>query len=283
MPARPFTLPSSTHSRGRRLNRGLAAAAASGLGLVLLAGPAGAHVTVGADDNHQGASDAVLTFRVPNEEDAATTVKVVVTFPTKDPLPSVKPGPKPGWAVSAKTVTFAQPIKTDDGTLTSGVGQVTWTAKSPAEGIPVGGFDSFTVLVGPLPDQATEMAFPTTQTYSDGKTVAWIEPTPPGGTAPEHPAPLLALADATADATASPSASGAADGGSATASAPATPASGASAAADAPTVSAAFGGEFATKSDVSTGRTLGLVGLVLGALGLLAGGAAFARSGRGKA
>ena len=262
--------------------RVLAAAGVAVVGLVLVAGPASAHVTVGADDNHQGASDSVLTFRVPNEEDAATTVKVVVTFPTKDPLPSVKPGPKPGWTVTTKTVTFATPIKTDDGTLTSGVGQVTWTAKSAADGIPVGGFDSFTVLVGPLPDQATELAFPTTQTYSDGKTVAWIEPTPAGGTAPEHPAPVLALAPAAAgsDAGTSASPTASADAGAAGASAAATPA--ASAAADAPAVSAASTGEFASKSDVSTGRTLGLVGLVLGALGLLVGGAAFARSGRGK-
>jgi len=259
--------------------RVLAAAGVAVVGLVLVAGPASAHVTVGADDNHQGASDSVLTFRVPNEEDAATTVKVVVTFPAKDPLPSVKPGPKPGWTVTTKTVTFATPIKTDDGTLTSGVGQVTWTAKSPADGIPVGGFDSFTVLVGPLPDKATELAFPTTQTYSDGKTVAWIEPTPSGGTAPEHPAPVLALAEAAAGTVAGTAASPAAsaDAGAGVAASPA-----ASAAADAPAVSAASSGEFASTSDVSTSRTLGLVGLVLGALGLLVGGAAFARSGRGK-
>ena len=63
-------------------------AAASAVGAIvtlLLASPAGAHVTVAADDSTKGAEDAILTFRVPNEEDDAVTVKVDIKFPTQEP------------------------------------------------------------------------------------------------------------------------------------------------------------------------------------------------------
>jgi uncharacterized protein YcnI len=251
---------------------------------LLIAGPASAHVTIGADDNHQGAPDAVLTFRVPNEEDSASTVKVQISFPVKDPIASVKPASKPGWTVTTKTVTFAQPITTDDGTLTSGVGQVTWTAASTAQGTPPGGFDAFSVLVGPLPEKATSLAFPTVQTYSDGTSVGWVEPTVEGGDEPEHPAPVLALATGGGGVVAPEPAESASESAQ-----PSAPSVASTAAAASPTPqpigqTAADGatatGDFATKSDAATGRTLGTVGLVLGALGLIAGAAAFVRSGR---
>lgn len=155
--------------------------------------PAAAHVTVSADDATRKASDAVVTFRVPNEKDDAATTKVTVTLPTKDPIASVSPVPLPGWTVATTSVTFAKPITTDDGTITTGVGTVTWTATGA--GIPVGQAGLFQLLVGPLPDAAT-VAFPTRQTYSDGSVVAWVEPTLPGQPQPDHPAPLLELTNA---------------------------------------------------------------------------------------
>jgi uncharacterized protein YcnI len=256
------------------------ATAVLGAAAVLLAGPADAHVTVGADDNQQGTPDTVLSFRVPNENEKATTVKVQISFPVKDPIASVKPAPKPGWTITTKTVTFPTPITTDDGTLTSGIGQVTWTATAAAQGTPAGSFDAFDVLVGPLPQKATSLAFPTVQTYSDGSSVGWVEPEATSGDEPEHPVPVLALASASGAVTepeAAPSVAAAA-AASADAAGPSVEASAAAAPVAAAPVAAA--GDYATKSDAASGRTLGLVGLVLGALGLVAGGAAFVRSGR---
>ena len=155
------------------------------LAVLALAAPASAHVTVAADDSTRAADDAILTFRVPNEEDKAVTVKVDIKFPTKNPIASVKPAPKPGWTITTKTVKFNPPIKTDDGTITDGVGEVIYTATSPANGIPVGGFEAFQILVGPLPDAAT-VAFPTVQTYSSGKVVRWIEPVTDPANPPEN-------------------------------------------------------------------------------------------------
>lgn len=194
--------PATGRRAGRLRRRGLAVLAVTAAATLLLAGPASAHVTVGADDAHQGAADSVLTFRVPNEEDGASTVKVAVSFPKENPLASVKPSPKPGWTVTTTTTTFATPITTDDGTLTEGVSQVVWTASSPTAAIPAGQFDSFQVLVGPLPDKATSLSFPTVQTYSTGRSVSWIQPATDPAHEPDNPAPTLHLLAAAPAATA---------------------------------------------------------------------------------
>ena len=248
------------------------ASAVSVAAVLLVAGPAGAHVTISSDDSTRGASDAILTFRVPNEEDAAVTTKIDIKFPTKDPIASVKPAPKQGWTVTTKQVTFKQPIKTDDGTITSGVGEVVYTAKSASDGIPVGGFEAFQILVGPLPDSA-DVAFPTVQTYSNGKTAAWVEPVTDPNTPPDNPAPVLALSAAGGT-----SASAATPGPTAAA----TPAPTVASAAAAPAAVTDLSG-YATTSDASNAKTLGIIGIVVGILGLLAGAFGLARSRRAAA
>ena len=240
--------------RARRLGlRAGAVALASAVALLALALPASAHITVSSDDAHQGASDAVLSFRVPNEEDTATTVKVAITFPKKTPLASVKPALVPGWTATTTPVTFNPPIKTDDGTITTGVGQVTYTASSAATSIPVGGFADFQVLVGPLPDKAADLAFPTLQTYSNGKVVSWVQPVTDPNNPPDNPAPVLQLVPAAAS-------------GAAMASSSASPSVMASPAA----TDSAMAKSMATTSQVSGVRTLAVTALVLAVLGILA-------------
>jgi periplasmic copper chaperone A len=239
-------------SCSRHALRGSAGAVFTAVALLGLAVPAGAHVTVVADDATKAADDATLTFRVPNERDDAVTMRLDIKFPTKNPIASVKPEPKTGWTVTMKSVTFNPPIKTDDGNITSGVGEVVYTATSKAFGIPVNQADAFHLLVGPLPD-TDSVAFPTVQTYSNGKVVSWVEPVTDPANPPENPAPVLALVAATASET-SPSAS----------STPGSPPS--VAATPAPGLPA-----YATTSQSDTARNLGIVGIVLGALGLLAG------------
>jgi uncharacterized protein YcnI len=243
-------------SRSVRARRGSAVAIIATITLLGLAVPASAHVTVAADDATKAADDATVTFRVPNERDDAVTTKVDIHFPTKNPIASVKPEPKPGWTVTMKTVKFNPPIKTDDGTITSGVGEVVYTATSKATGIPVNQADSFQILVGPLPD-TDSVAFPTLQTYSNGQVVSWIEPVTDPANPPENPAPVLTLA-APADSDASPS--------------PAASTSPSTAATPAADLSA-----FATTSEVDTARNLGIAGIIIGALGLLAGAFAISR------
>jgi len=253
------TLDSMHPSRRRTAARLSSAAVLGAVALLALALPAGAHVTVASDDPARGAADAILTFRVPNEEDAASTVKIDIKFPVKNPIAAVKPAAKAGWTVTAKTVPFDPPIKTDDGTITSGTGEVIYTANTPADGIAPGQFASFQILVGPLPDAAS-LQFPTVQTYSNGKVASWVDPVTDPNHLPAAAAPILTL-------------TAAADTGST-----ATPAPGSTMGNSA----SGPGSSMSSSMNMSDGtaRGLGTAGLVVGALGLLVGGFGLLRARR---
>jgi uncharacterized protein len=165
------------------------------LGLVgAVAGPASAHVTVRADDAKAGGY-AKLTFRVPDESADARTVQVRVDLPTDAPFASVSVEPQPGWTWTSTEGTLPKPITTDDGdTVTRAVTSITW--KAAGAGLRPGEFGEFALSVGPLPDRPA-LAFPATQTYSDGQVVRWDEVTPAGGAEPEHPSPTVTLTAAT--------------------------------------------------------------------------------------
>ncbi|MFJ1730244.1 YcnI family protein [Streptomyces sp. NPDC088254] len=217
--------------------------ALSAAGLLAAAGVASAHVTVHPDSYAKGATDGVLTFRVPNEEDGASTTKVQVFLPTDHPVLGVLVSPQDGWTAKVTNTKLKTPVKTDDGTITDAVSEITWSGGK----IGPGHYEDFNVAFGQLPDDTDRLAFKTLQSYSDGKTVRWIEE-PTGGDEPENPAPVLKLTAKAAEGRTA----------SATSSAPAK--SGANSTSSA--------------SDDSTARGLGVAGLVVGVLGLAA--AAFA-------
>ncbi|MFT4082613.1 MAG: YcnI family protein [Nocardioides sp.] len=161
------------------LRAGLGAAAAGAV--LLIAGPASAHVTVNPSEA-PGGGYAKLTFRVPTESDTASTTKLKVVFPTDPGFASVSLKPHPGWRA----------VVTRSG---EDVSAVTWTARSTAAAIKPGQFDEFDISLGPLPDSG-EVVFKALQSYSDGSVVRWIE-TPAAGQSDdvelEHPAPTLTL------------------------------------------------------------------------------------------
>jgi uncharacterized protein YcnI len=161
--------------------------------VVLGATVAGAHVTVVPDNAPKGGSE-ILSFSVPNEEQAASTVGVEVLLPTKNPIASVSTKPMPGWTVSAEKTKLSKPVTTDDGQVTEAVSKITWTATDG--GLKPGEFDLFTVSAGPLPTNTNKLTFKVIQSYSDGTTVNWIEATVKGAPEPEHPAPVLTLTKA---------------------------------------------------------------------------------------
>jgi uncharacterized protein YcnI len=160
------------------------------------AGPAWAHVTVNPKEAAQGGY-AKLAFRVPNEKDSASTVKLEVTIPTAAPIASVSVKPVAGWTAKTETAKLATPVKTDDGELTEGVSKITWTAANTAAAIAPGQFQEFEISAGPLPE-VDQIVFKSLQTYSDGEIVRWIEE-PAAGAEPEHPAPVLKLTKAAAE------------------------------------------------------------------------------------
>ncbi|MFJ2826919.1 YcnI family protein [Streptomyces sp. NPDC087263] len=233
--------PIRTTLRRAGLVAGLTSAA-----VLAAAGAAFAHVTVHPESYAKGATDGVLTFRVPNEEDTASTTKVQVYLPTDHPVLGVLVTPQEGWTAQVTTTKLKTPVKTDDGSITEAVSEITWTGGR----IRHGEYQDFNVAFGQLPDDVNQLTFKTLQTYSDGKVVRWIEEAEQGGEEPENPAPALTL-------TAKP----AADSGETASS----------------TSDSASTAESSTSSSDSTARGLGIAGLVVGVLGLLAAGFALVR------
>jgi uncharacterized protein YcnI len=173
-------MPSPLTAPTRALFTVAATGVALGIGLTSGTGPASAHVHAEADDPAPG-STAVVTFRVPGEsENGSLTTRLSVTLPD---VASARTEVMPGWSAALDRDTAA-------GTVRS----VTWTA-DPRIGISSDQFALFRVSVK-LPD-GDSVAFPTTQTYSDGTVVRWDQaPTPDGGE-PDYPVPTLSLAGAT--------------------------------------------------------------------------------------
>ncbi|WP_328827458.1 MULTISPECIES: YcnI family protein [unclassified Streptomyces] len=238
------------------LRRAGTVAALATAGVLAAAGVASAHVTVHPESYAKGATDGVLTFRVPNEEDKASTTKVQVYLPTDHPVLGVLVTPQNGWTAKVTTSKLKTPVKTDDGTITDAVSQITWTGGK----IGAGQYEDFNVAFGQLPDDTDQLAFKTLQTYSDGNVVRWIEEAAAGDDEPENPAPVLKLtAKESEDGDATPAASASAAAGSAKSGSDASSSSSAS------------------DSD-STARGLGIAGLIVGVLGLAAGAFAIVRS-----
>jgi uncharacterized protein YcnI len=141
-----------------------------------------AHVTLQPNEAAAGAFTR-LNVRVPNEQDTASTTKVDLQLPDGFAFASYEP--VPGWTVKVKTAKLAQPIKTDDGEVTEGVKQITWTSK---RGIPPGAFQDFGLSVQ-VPGKAGDtLTFKALQTYSNGEVVRWIGPD-----GSDNPAPTVSV------------------------------------------------------------------------------------------
>ena len=94
-----------------------------------------------------------------------------------------------GWQVQVRKAALPKPITTDDGTFTSTVSEIDWTAGS----IPVGQFGEFNVLAQGIPTGTSQLVFKAIQTYADGSVVSWIEVPDKAVPDPEHPAPSITL------------------------------------------------------------------------------------------
>lgn len=184
--------------RARTLRRTAIVGAASAAAVLLFAGPALAHVTISPDSAPAGGT-AELTFRVPNEEAKAYTVKIDVQIPTDHPIAQLLVKPVTGWTATVKTITLAKPVTTDDGTFNQAVSEVIWSGGK----ILPGQFQDFSISADPLPTGIGQMTFKAIQTYSNGDIVRWIDVSQPGQPEPDHPAPVLTLTTSKAPATTS--------------------------------------------------------------------------------
>jgi periplasmic copper chaperone A len=210
---------------------------------VLLAAPvAAAHVTLNPREWEAGGF-AKFDVRVPNERDNADTTRVVMRFP--DEILSASFQDVPGWDRQVEMAQLDQPIEIEGEQITEKIGTVTWSGGT----IEPGEFQEFGVSFQ-VPEDAepgTALAFPSIQTYSNGERVRWIGPEES-----DEPAPTVTVLEAP-------------------------PEEGEPAATETPAATPAPAS--AESEDEGGSDTLSIVALIVGALGLLAGGFALLRSG----
>lgn len=177
------------------LRRALSAGATGLLGLTVVvagAGAASAHVTVDPAEAEAGGY-TLLTFRVPNESDTASTTELEVDLPTDTPFAHVSVEPVPGWTATVTTTELDEPVSVHGAEVTEAVDTVTWTADDAGAAIAPGEFRRFTVSAGPVPEVGS-IVLPAHQTYSGGEVVSWAE-VAEGDGEPALPAPVLTVAD----------------------------------------------------------------------------------------
>jgi len=176
------------------VRRGPAALIAlAGAAALALAAPLAASAHVSLDENTaEAGSYALLTLKVPNESDTASTTSVTLTLPADTPFTSVRTVPVAGWSAELVRTTLPEPVTVGDGEITEAVTSIVWTAVDGA-GIADGQLGLFPVSLGPVPDVGS-VVLPVDQGYSDGTVVSWSD-TAEGA---EHPAPVLYVNDAPA-------------------------------------------------------------------------------------
>jgi periplasmic copper chaperone A len=225
---------------------------------LLVPASAQAHISLHPNTIPAGAF-ATLDVRVPGEIEGAYVKKVDVLFPQG--FTGVDYENVVGWSVKVIESKLATPIKEDGETVDTEVSQIVWTWTGPLGKVDNGQFIDFPLSLA-IPDDAAgkPLEFRTVQTYSDGMAVHWIEPS----LSAEHPSPRInvtakggVIEDIAGD-EAGPEAGQTA--GSAAASTPAPVA--------------------AKSSSGGASKGLGIVALILGALGLIAGLVALATSRR---
>ena len=155
---------------------------------------AAAHVGVLPDSTVSG-HEAQLTFRVPDESETASTVKLVVTLPQDRPFTDLSTKPMVGWTATVTEAALPKPVTVGGATITKAPRTVMWTAQSGSKIAP-GEYEDFSFASDALP-AAGELVLPVGQFYSDGTVVNWSEPTVPGKAEPEHPAPAFTVTAAT--------------------------------------------------------------------------------------
>ncbi|MFJ8645207.1 YcnI family protein [Streptomyces sp. NPDC093546] len=218
--------------------------------VVLLSGTAFAHVSVQPQGEAAKGGYATVSFKVPNERDNASTVKLEVSLPAAYPLASVSTQPVPGWKAEVTKTKLATPLEVHGKKITEAATKITWTAAGSK--IAPGEFQQFTVSMGRLPENTDQLVFKALQTYDNKEVVRWIEEPKEGAAEPESPAPVLKLSAATDDHHGGGAAATASDDEKAKGHGTETKASDA---------------DSAGSSD-TTARVLGIVGILVGAAGV---------------
>jgi uncharacterized protein YcnI len=164
---------------------------AAGVAALLLAAPAGAHITT---DPAGGPADgfATIGFQVPHGCDDSPTTRIRIQIPRN--VPSVTPGRNAFWDLTTKEGPKDE-VELHGETITRGVSEVIYTAKQP---LPPHELDVLPLsLKLPAGEPGDVVRFPTIQECAEGRT-AWIQIPAEGESEDdlESPAPAVVLAAA---------------------------------------------------------------------------------------
>ena len=223
---------------------------AAGVGvLVLGAAPASAHVFAEETEVAAGAFSQV-TITVPHGCEGSPTTQLAIEVP--EGILGVTPEVHPGWDIEVTKETLDTPITGSHGEEITEVPSVITVTAQPGNELPDGFRESFTVGYQAPDTPGEHLFFKTIQTCAEGET-AWIEEYTGEGEEPEHPSPAVLVTEAATEGHHDDAGGG--------------------------------GGEVAevatastSSDDDSSSDGLAIGGLVLGALGLVTGGAALAKS-----
>ena len=171
------------------------AALAAGLLVAASIVPAAAHVTANPGEAPAGGYFRTA-LRVPHGCEGSPTTGITIQVPEE--ILSVTPTRNPLYDVEKSRVQLDEPIEDSHGnSVTERVGEVTYTADTP---LPDGERDAFELSLQ-LPDAAGEtLEFPVVQQCEKGET-AWVE-TPAEGQDPEElerPAPSVTITESTGE------------------------------------------------------------------------------------
>ena len=197
-------------------------------------------------------------LRVPGEEEGAHAYKIDMLMPPG--FIDVGTQNVPGWTVSEEvTKKLSKPIQTDSGPVDAEISHVIWTGDGFELGrIHNGQFMQFPLSIA-MPDNIAgkSLAFKTLEYYSNGKVACWIGP--PSSDSPAatiNGTPKGGVIEDVAGGEAGP-----------------TPG-------EVPAGQVSSTGETSSNSSSGASKGLGIAALIIGAIGVILGGAALMRSRR---
>lgn len=167
----------------------LAVPPAVAVALLAQAAPAGAHVSITPTETAAGAH-TLMTVSVPHGCDGSPTTKVEIQVPEQ--ILSVTPTRNPLWTVTKTKEKLDEPLTDAHGNeVTERDGTIVYQARSP---LPDGYRDAFELSLTLPEKEGTTLVFPTIQTCAEGET-AWVEVAADDQDAEdlEHPAPTVTV------------------------------------------------------------------------------------------
>lgn len=172
------------------------ATAASGAALLLMAGPAAAHVGTSVKEVAAGSSTP-LGLTIGHGCDGSPTTSVAVQIP--EGINNATAFAKPGWTVVSEKQALETPIEAPHGDpITERVSVITFTANA-GNALPNELRDVFTINFAAPDAPGATLFFKTVQSCETGSN-DWIQEYDGTGEEPESPAPSIAVTEAAEEA-----------------------------------------------------------------------------------